>query len=992
MEHSRLIKACLLRAIGTSLIVATDTYVYMLFLSSYPNTYIPYLYIVLGVFAFITMRLVQPYLKRDLTKFMLTSHLIFIVLLLSFVFLVKQPWHWVPFLISVGVLTTVTMANTTDWIVVQSLFTLREFKVANKTISLTSTLGVVLIGSLIPLILSIFPPISILYLTIGLFVASVLIEKFMHTPLPMVEVIHKEQPSVAVHTLPLYLYTFIALLLMLQLFSFSDFSFKSQLSIQYDQKGMGQFLAPFFAVTNAITLLLQLFVTPTVLRRFGVVGLIMTTPIVFIIIAVALFIAPSLWTAAALAGAANILRYSFFLGGTQMTYNVYPPATRNLVQYQMQSLGRGLGIALGGVTLILLRIWGADLKQIAVATVIMSAVMIYVTIQLRKHYYLSLKSAINLHHFDTENLDDHANEAHLIFETATQALKEKDEEVQLFGLTLLGRLKLKSVPEAVIQSLFSEFNSVEMAAINIIQSCQDERVVPSLMKKLMSEKKPDTIQALVDTIVQYSPQSLLPYAISGISSDEPAIKAAAITVFLKAGTPEQIQIAQSTFESMVYRSDAQYRYHAATVLTTVVVENWHTFILQLFNDPDPLVVRTVLTASSLQPDEDIIDQLISKLEDRTLTHLAGTVLVSIGARALPNLLVAIHRLKTPYPINTTLLLLAKFPEPEAEMALLELLKTDNFSLLEMCAICLAYRSRKFPLSPKAKTAIHNHIFAQVQKIKDLSQSAHYYQDDDITNEIRWRIFYAKKLYLYLLAARSRSTIVLQIIPTLLKANRTSTAYSTAIELLELSLANQEIKNTLTRALEENTLSPISKPLPDQAFDTWLKEVLDFKQGKLKGDKMSELISRALVLRKVTLFSSLPAELLQTIAEILQQKNCAANEVLFQEGDWGDGMYIVAKGSVNLLQKNKQFSVCGDDSFFGELALLDDEPRFATAIAAEDSKLFFIEKSEFIRLTDEVPAILRAVTQAVVSYLRHPISNLQTSLQGPEASIHEDRMK
>jgi len=147
--------------------------------------------------------------------------------------------------------------------------------------------------------------------------------------------------------------------------------------------------------------------------------------------------------------------------------------------------------------------------------------------------------------------------------------------------------------------------------------------------------------------------------------------------------------------------------------------------------------------------------------------------------------------------------------------------------------------------------------------------------------------------------------------------------------------------------------------------------LEFKQTQSRGEAMNTLIGNVLVLRKVKLFETLSAELLQTIATILQQKNIAANEILFRQGDWGDGMYIVAKGRVNIIQNETIISVCTDDTFFGELALLDDEPRFATAIAAEDSQLFFIEKSEFIRLTDEVPAILRAVTQTVVGYLRHP---------------------
>lgn len=133
--------------------------------------------------------------------------------------------------------------------------------------------------------------------------------------------------------------------------------------------------------------------------------------------------------------------------------------------------------------------------------------------------------------------------------------------------------------------------------------------------------------------------------------------------------------------------------------------------------------------------------------------------------------------------------------------------------------------------------------------------------------------------------------------------------------------------------------------------------------------MDDLIEKILVLKKVSVFSSLSAELLQSIAEIVQQEDIAEEQVIFNEDDIADGMYIVVKGGIDILKNNRRINFCGSGTFFGELALLDDAPRFATAIAKEDTQLFFIEKSDFNRLTDEVPEILRAVTQTIIGYIR-----------------------
>ena len=93
--------------------------------------------------------------------------------------------------------------------------------------------------------------------------------------------------------------------------------------------------------------------------------------------------------------------------------------------------------------------------------------------------------------------------------------------------------------------------------------------------------------------------------------------------------------------------------------------------------------------------------------------------------------------------------------------------------------------------------LNANVFQEVEKIIGLSQSVSYYADEDIADEIWWRIYYARKQYLYFLAASVGSEIILQMIPTLLKANRSSTSYSSALELLELSIKDQQFKLTIS---------------------------------------------------------------------------------------------------------------------------------------------------------------------------------------------------
>ena len=77
----------------------------------------------------------------------------------------------------------------------------------------------------------------------------------------------------------------------------------------------------------------------------------------------------------------------------------------------------------------------------------------------------------------------------------------------------------------------------------------------------------------------------------------------------------------------------------------------------------------------------------------------------------------------------------------------------------------------------------------------------------------------------------------------------------------------------------------------------------------------------------------------------QKRQVAAGEVIFREGDAGDGLFIVLKGSVRISKRGatgeEALAVLAPPAYFGEMALIDLSARAADAIANEPSELFFI---------------------------------------------------
>jgi len=100
----------------------------------------------------------------------------------------------------------------------------------------------------------------------------------------------------------------------------------------------------------------------------------------------------------------------------------------------------------------------------------------------------------------------------------------------------------------------------------------------------------------------------------------------------------------------------------------------------------------------------------------------------------------------------------------------------------------------------------------------------------------------------------------------------------------------------------------------------------------------------------------------------------AGEVVFEEDSAGRQMYVVNAGRVNVLKRSDGGSVLvgtlGPGDIFGEMALVDDLPRSATVVAAEDdTRLLEIDHAIFVYLVGQQPAFALMVLKAMSLRLR-----------------------
>jgi CRP-like cAMP-binding protein len=138
---------------------------------------------------------------------------------------------------------------------------------------------------------------------------------------------------------------------------------------------------------------------------------------------------------------------------------------------------------------------------------------------------------------------------------------------------------------------------------------------------------------------------------------------------------------------------------------------------------------------------------------------------------------------------------------------------------------------------------------------------------------------------------------------------------------------------------------------------WVLDRRTFRVALRKGNK-EKLAEYVTFLESVPLFHSLLSSEREKISEALEEKNYNDQEVIMKQGELGDAFFIVTKGEVVVSKDDKVVETCKRGDYFGERALLKNEPRAATVTAKGPTSCVVIFREEFIQLLGPVQDVLR----------------------------------
>lgn len=126
---------------------------------------------------------------------------------------------------------------------------------------------------------------------------------------------------------------------------------------------------------------------------------------------------------------------------------------------------------------------------------------------------------------------------------------------------------------------------------------------------------------------------------------------------------------------------------------------------------------------------------------------------------------------------------------------------------------------------------------------------------------------------------------------------------------------------------------------------------------------------ASLLSQVPLFSGLSKSQLNRIAKELKEKTYEPNETIVKEGDTGATFFMIKDGSVEVRRKGKVLSKLGKGQFFGELSLLDSQPRSADVVSTEQTKCMILTSWSWWAYLSTNPKMVKEVMRVLAQRLR-----------------------
>lgn len=800
-----------------------------------------------------------------------------------------------------------------------------------------------------------------------------------------------------------------------------------------EQDDLVNFFGQYYAVTGIATMVIQLFITSRLLSRFGILVAILVLPTLFMTGAIGFLMSPVLAAVYISKFSDQVFRFTLHNASIQLLWIPVKNTIKNRLKPVIEGSIRASLEGVSGILIFLsITVFNVPIHYLSISIVLIAIYWINKSFTLKKLYVKELQSAIEKRELNFEELTlDIQDEA--MVKTINEALKNNDESQQILALEMIKDIPLTpwkdslndllnngeiTVKKEILSISFDDENIItNQTIIDLINNVPDletesieiagkrrlRKALPIIMDRIDTVNKekqiifaaairnidPDSSnkekELLLDAF-NTNDENICSLAIRQMKNDKEILPDDKLAEYLNQESSMIRDAALSVAESRASTSllphiiqclsDPRCAIPARSALQAyddnVVVELLIKHV-QRQNVEKSLIIGVIRTIKNY-PTKNSIDLLLSAVSPKVppIQSEAVDSLIHI-ARELPldeNQIIITKKelIKTSRYAYEKIIALSQINEDEENQLLRYLLQNEVRKLIPVIMKLGILDKPETPIETYIQYVLNNetdklpyvleffeNIFSKEERrivnslidnipIEEKCEVAKNHFDDLTTNINQFLGYYIGTIQ------------ELKVALTLDYAFRNNNQ-----EILEKANWNEFpdsfiIKDIITRHAKNNPDSLNRWPINDYLLDS----------NQLT---MYSTLEKAMILKSVDLFASIPSQELIRVAQIAEEEEYQPGTSLCKEGDFGDCMYIIANGKVKVHKGDRTLVELEKGAFVGDMALLDQEPRSADLTISAETTLLKISQDAFYELMSSNFEIMNGILKIISSRLR-----------------------
>lgn len=763
-----------------------------------------------------------------------------------------------------------------------------------------------------------------------------------------------------------------------------DAIFYNMTAIQYPNTAESAgFIGGFFSMVGLLGFITDTFLTGRIISKYGLWAGLLTTPIALIasmsgFASIGIF--ASSWTLGlfwfAIAGKFNNEGLGFTLDQSASSI-LYQPIS-DALRPRARAIGEGIiqpaAIGIAGLLLVLLsNILKLDVIQLSFVYIALAIAWLMLSIVLAGAYPKQLVEAIHKRRFKREEL---INVEEINTEILIKGLQSHHDGTVIYSLDLLEEINHPKLKSELIPLLGHASSKVRVSVLERIERLKPRQARENLPGHIQKEELPQNRSAAVQAFSSLTAEDvnlIIPYLNSNNSADT----FGALVGLLKYGGDQGVSLSREKLEKLANHPQKENRVLAAQALRKFGSSDFDNVLLKLMADDEAIVRREALFAAGKTKSASLWSKVTESLSDSKTRDAAAKALAAGAEAALPFMEKMLHDENIPKPVLIKLVrVLGNIRGKQVIQLLSGKISTSENGLREAilaslteCGFSGETLRDEIQLQIKQEATFARALYSALREVESKEEL------DLAAQAIRIELKHIRERLFHLTSFVYDRKAILNARRVIINHNEARIPY--AIETLDTILP-RDIKQILLPLAEEvsgvegckrmNISERLSLQELAERSQGWLRTCAYAmtEKGKIE---MHSTVEKVLILRSVNLFKSTPDDALAELGEIISEVEIPSGNNIVEKGEQGSSMYIIVHGKVAVMDGERVLNTLGERAVFGELALLDTEPRSATIRAMEDTLLFRLDQESFYELMSDRVEVAMGTIQMLTGNLR-----------------------